>query len=134
MIKKTNAIICFVNFVLNSFLHTLLLFGAPLGEYVLGGQHVVFPIEMRLASFILMFLWGYIAYIYLVQGGLTRRKNTKKTYVIIIATTIFMIFAVFSNAFLTTSIKERNLMTPLALVTSLSSIALLYLSKEDEAV
>lgn len=130
MIKKLLATICSTIFALNSLLHAALILGAPLGEYVLGGQHVVYPLEMRLISLLLMFLWAYVAYAYLQQGNIMK-NSTQKTRTIIILSTIFMIFAIFSNGFITTSKKEKALMTPLAIVTSLSSLTLLYLTKKE---
>jgi hypothetical protein len=123
---KVFSIICAVSFFFNAFLHLLLIFGAPLGEYVLGGQYIVFPMEMRIFSVILFTVWFLIGWLYLIKGGILKRKyNNKIVTIILIFVTIFLINAIFWNWFISTSIKEKYLMTPLSLITSICSIFVL---------
>ena len=133
---KTFSIICAVNFFLNALLHLLLIFGAPLGEFVLGGQYIIFPIKMRIFSIIFFIIWFFIGLLYLMKGGLLKYKYNNRivTIILIIVTlfmiyaifgNLFMIYAIFGNLFLTKSIKEKYLMTPLSLITSICSIFIL---------
>lgn len=132
MLKKTLATICAINFFFNSLLHLSLLFGAPFGEYVLGGKYTIFPGHMRLISAGFAILWGYVSYHYLNQGGIIQLKKTQPTQTIVIFSTIFMFVAIGSNAFITESVKERLLMTPLALITFLASFSLLLINRQTD--
>jgi hypothetical protein len=131
---KIFSIICAVNFFFNALLHLSLVLGAPFGEFVLGGQYTVFPMKMRVISVIFFFIWTFVGLLYLIKGNIIK-YNLHKTgiTIILLLVTIFMVYAIFGNLFITTSIKEKYLMTPLALVTSISSIFLLiiYLKKKN---
>ena len=123
---KVFSIICSVNFFFNALLYLLLIFGAPLGEFVLGGQYTVFPMKMRILSIAFFIIWFFVGLLYLIKGGLLKCKyNNKIVTVIIVIVTAFMIYAIFGNSFITTSIKEKYLMTPLSLITSICSIFVL---------
>ena len=124
--KRKLSIICSALYLFNAILHLLLAFGAPLGEYVLGGFYIVIPLQLRIVNIFFFILWVYSSYSYLVYAGILKIKNKLKTIrKFLIGITIFTSFAVFSNLFITNSIKEKVLMTPLAIIVSLCSILLL---------
>lgn len=122
MVKYTS-LICAILTLLNSLLHLLLMFGAPLGEYVLGGQNVVFPPAMRLVSSFFFLFFLFMGLLYLKLGGfLNLPVHNKVMYVMIIIYTIFAVYAVFANLFMTDSIKETLVMTPVTAIESVCSI------------
>jgi len=97
-----------------------------LGEYVLGGQYIIFPMKMRIFSIIFFIIWFFIGLLYLVKGSILKCKYSNKIVTLILYfITLFMIYATFGNWFITTSIKEKYLMTPLFLITSICSIFIL---------
>jgi len=124
--KKKLSIICSTLYLFNVILHLLLAFGAPLGEYVLGGFYIVIPLQLRIVNVFFFILWLYASYSYLAYAGILKTKtNLKIIRRFLIGITIFTSSAIFSNLFITNSIKEKILMTPLTIIVSLCSILLL---------
>ncbi|MGM0213500.1 hypothetical protein [Enterococcus sp. AZ109] len=122
------SLVAAVGFFANALLHLLLVSGFPLGEYVLGGKHVVLPYSMRIISVLFVTVWSVIGICYLNYGGFLNLTGlTSLDRNVIIVATIFLFFAIFSNAFLTNSKKERMVMTPFCLITFLLSISILFL-------
>ncbi|MEO1771294.1 hypothetical protein [Candidatus Enterococcus ferrettii] len=122
---------CFIaaiGFFANALLHLLLIAGFPLGEYVLGGKYVILPYFMRVFSVLFLIVWSSVGICYLNYGGfldLTRLESLDR--IVILAATVFLLFAIFSNAFLTESKKERLVMTPFCLITFILSSSILFL-------
>lgn len=117
-----------ISFFLNAFLHLLLLLGFPFGEYVLGGQNIILPFKMRMVSAFFVSIWTIVGLSYLNYGQLIYSPVfTQFDRNLIILTTIFLFFAVFSNGLLTKSKKERKIMTPFSLITFVLSCILLFL-------
>lgn len=122
-------LIAAIGFFANALLHLLLIVGFPLGEYVLGGKHVVLPYSMRSISGLFLIIWSGVGICYLNYGGflsLSRLAHLDK--IVIVAATVFLFVAIFTNAFLTESKKERLVMTPFCLFTFLISSGVLFLS------
>ena len=120
---KITSVICAILMFLNSLLHIGLIFGAPLGEYVLGGQYVVFPLKMRLVSVFFALLLSFMGVIYLKLAGVVHVFISNKLMIIfLIINTVLMTYAIFGNLFLTDSIKETYVMTPFTLVASVCSV------------
>ena len=108
---------------LNASLHIALIFGAPLGEFVLGGQHIVFPIEMRMTSVFFALLLSFMGLLYLKLAGVVNVPISNKIMIIfLISNTILTIYAIFANLFITESIKETYAMTPLTTIASVCSV------------
>jgi len=124
--KKFLSLICSCLYLLMSILHLLLIFGAPLGEYVLGGNHIIMPLRLRVVNLVFCILWLFIAYLYLIYSNIlaTRLHFGIVKFLLTIATD-FTSVAIFFNLFITSSAKERFLMTPLSFVVSICSIWLL---------
>ena len=124
-------VFCFIaaiGFFANALLHLLLIAGFPLGEYVLGGKYVILPYLMRVFSVLFLIVWSSVGICYLNYGGfldLTRLDSLDR--IVILAATVFLLFAIFSNAFLTESKKERLVMTPFCLITFILSSSILFL-------
>ncbi|MBO1304984.1 hypothetical protein JZO70_02340 [Enterococcus sp. 669A] len=117
-----------IGFFVNGLLHLLLIVGFPLGEYVLGGKHVVLPYSMRIISGLLFIVWNGIGICYLNYGGFLHLvKLERLDRIVMLAATVFLFFAIFSNAFLTSSKKERLVMTPFCLITFILSSCILFL-------
>ncbi|WYJ87019.1 hypothetical protein A5866_002103 [Enterococcus sp. 12C11_DIV0727] len=100
------SIIIAISFFLNALLHLLLIFGFPFGEYVLGGKNIVLPFKMRIISFIFLVIWtivgiSYLNYSQLIYIQVFNRFDRS----LIILTTVFLFFAIFSNGLLTKSKK-----------------------------
>lgn len=122
------SIIIAISFFLNALLHLLLIFGFPFGEYVLGGKNIVLPFKMRIISFIFLVIWtivgiSYLNYSQLIYIQVFNRFDRS----LIILTTVFLFFAIFSNGLLTKSKKERKIMTPFSLVAFVLSCIILFL-------
>lgn len=126
-LRKLMSIICAAAMFFNSLLHILLICGAPLGEFVLGGAYVVFPLRMRLLSAGFALLWGFFGVLYLQLGGVIKKFLPRVIMlVLLVAVTLFLYYGVVGNLFFTQSPKERLLMAPLTIIASIcSSIALI---------
>lgn len=125
---KILVILAATGFFLNSGLHALLIAGYPLGEYVLGGKYVRLPSKMKIVSACFFLIWLVVGLSYLSYGQVlpdTVLGIFDKP--LIILTTIFLFFAIFSNAFLTNSEKERKLMTPFCLIMFVLSCMILFM-------
>lgn len=112
-----------------SLLHLLLLFGAPLGEYVLGGNNRIIPKKMRYINVIFTFIWFMLSVVYLIKGNLISIIDSNNFIInlLFIISTLFFGFAIFSNAFLTESKKEKYTMTPLCTIVFISSLVIYFL-------
>ena len=106
-----------------------LVFGAPFGEYVLGGQHRVLPKKMRLVSggISLAFIVVGISYLQ-VAGAIGGFFNPVFVKVLLAAFTVFIACAIVSNGFITKSKKEKYIMTPCTIVQFICSVYILICS------
>jgi len=121
------SIIIAISFFLNALLHLLLILGFPFGEYVLGGKYIVLPFKVRIISILLFLIWTIAGISYLNYGQLIHIPVFNHfDRILIILTTIFLFFAIFSNGFLTKSEKERKVMTPFSLVIFVLSCIILF--------
>jgi hypothetical protein len=94
-----------------------LTFGAPFGEYVLGGRDKVLPKKMRYVSATFSLIFVIIGLVYLQRGDMLYLGfNTVFINVVTIINTLFLAFACVSHAMLTKSKKEIYLMTPLSVL------------------
>ncbi len=105
-------------FSLAAILTLLVTFGLPLGEFTMGGKHKVIPKNMRIAC-VLSFITQLFAIVIILQtGGLLPLWFSLK-----VTTYICFFFAAYlslnsvMNLF-SRSIKERVVMTPLAVATA----------------
>ncbi len=111
---------------LNALLHFLLLLGAPLGEYVLGGKYKIVPKNRRFLNLIFFLLFTFLGAVYF--------QYTKKIPLylpetvslgIIILFTLFYAYGIIGNLKFTSSKKERYVMTPVCIISFILNIILL---------
>lgn len=113
--------------VIFAILQLLLTLGAPLGEVVLGGNYKRLSAKMRFVSGFFSLAFTVSALSYLQKVGIIVPLFPKVfADVWVIAHTVFITCAIFSNAFLTKSKKEKYSMTPISIICSISSIYLLF--------
>ena len=111
---------------LNAILHLVLLFGAPLGEYVLGGKYRIIPKKKRFINAILFLLFAFLGTVYLQYMSIISIYMPKTINLIIIGFfAIFFAYGIIGNLKFTKSKKERNTMTPVCIVSLICSIILL---------
>ncbi|HBU11263.1 MAG TPA: hypothetical protein DEB31_00550, partial [Clostridiales bacterium] len=92
-----------------------LIFGAPLGEYVLGGKHKVLPPNMRVISGLYAGIFIIVGLSFMqVTGNMAMIFNMTFMRVILIIYTLFLAYAIIGNGFLTKSKKEKYVMTPIS--------------------
>jgi hypothetical protein len=98
-------------------------FGAPLGEYVLGGENKVLPPKMRFVSCTFFLLFIFVGMSYLQWGNILHIGfNSKLVKIIIIVNTLFLAYAIIGNGILTKSKKEKYLMTPFSIIQFICSV------------
>jgi hypothetical protein len=103
-----------------------LTFGAPFGEYVLGGQYRVLPSKMHYTSTTFSIVFSIISLAFLQKGKILNLGiGGTVVNIIIIINTIFLAYAIVGNGFITKSRKERLVMTPASILGFLCSVAVL---------
>jgi len=93
-----------------------LVFGAPFGEYVLGGQRRVLPMKMRIVScfFSLFFVIVGVSWLQ-VAGAIDGLLHPQFTKALLIIHTLFLAYAIIGNGLITKSKKEKYVMTPISI-------------------
>ena len=112
MIALTGAIL----FSLRVILYIALLFGAPLGEYAMGGAHKILPHKNRVMIAISIPIQAFGIIVLLQKGGIISTGLPES--LLTISCYIFAIYLtlnVFMNAFSRSS-KERWVMMPLSAI------------------
>lgn len=109
-------------------LHTLLNFGFPLGELVLGGQHKVIPSKLRYRNGIFVIIFVTVAVLYLEKAGILI-FNIPVTF-LNISISVFLLFLVGATTFnfaITKSVKEKWIVGPLTILIGLSGLLAMFL-------
>lgn len=122
-----SALTCSIVTFLMGVLHLLLSMGAPIGEYVLGGQNKVIPINKRWINVILTFIFLLVGVFYLGQS-IPVQFSEIPSRVIMIAYSLFLAYAIIGNIFFTKSRKEKAMMIPASVIGFISSLSTLLLS------
>lgn len=122
-----SALTCSIVTFLMCVLHLLLSIGAPIGEYVLGGQNKVIPINKRWINVILTFVFLFVGVLYLGKAILFQFSEIPSK-VIMIAYSLFLAYAIIGNIFFTKSRKEKAMMIPASVIGFISSLSTLLLS------
>ncbi|MDU1892325.1 MAG: hypothetical protein E6767_16695 [Dysgonomonas sp.] len=110
------ALIGTILFALTVILYILLIFGAPLGEYAMGGQHRILPTKNRIITTIALIIQLFGIVVLLQGGGII--NTCLSTNVIRIACYVFAVYLslnVLMNI-ASKSKKEKMLMAPLSLI------------------
>ena len=109
------------------FLHCLLIFGAPFGEYALGGSNKVLPLKKRIISGIFSLLFVLVGLSYLqYTNWFEIGFSNGFVNISLVLYTIFLGYAIIANGLLTKSKKEKYLMTPLSMLGFICSIIVLF--------
>ena len=125
------AIICALCTFVSMVVQMLIAFGAPLGEFVLGGAYIVAPPSNRLIHAGFSVLWGCVVLAYLIYSEvISIKKFAKVAHALVILNTLFTLYAIVWNFFITSSIKETLLMGPLTLITTVCSIIFLVIKRK----
>lgn len=96
----------------------LIICGAPLGEFTMGGKYKVYPKKMRIVLVSQLFLQIFFAVILLQLGGKVPLMFTQNvTKIIGYVLSIYLSLNSLMN-FASKSKKEKYLMTPLSAVTA----------------
>lgn len=113
------AIIGALLFTIISIMTLLVAFGAPLGEFTMGGQHKILPKLFRVMAFLSFFIQVFAIMIILQAGGIIPFFFSKKiTKYICIAFAIYLLLNTVANAF-SRSKKEKFIMTPLSFLAAI---------------
>ncbi|MES2630825.1 MAG: hypothetical protein V4611_02620 [Patescibacteria group bacterium] len=116
------ATLCIIILVALAIFQISLIAGAPIGNYAWGGSHRVLPSKLKIGSAISILIYGLIAIVILAKVGmitLNIDQNLIDVFMWIIAG--YFTLGIFMNA-ISRSKKERNLMTPVALVLAIFCI------------
>lgn len=98
-------------------------FGAPFGEYVLGGENKVLPKKMRFISGTFFFIFIFVGIAYMEIGNIFHTGfNSMFVKIIIIVHTLFLAYAIVGNGMLTKSKKEKYVMTPFSIIQFICSV------------
>ncbi|OPJ60173.1 hypothetical protein [Clostridium chromiireducens] len=123
MIGYFSSLICAVITFGMSLLQLSITFGAPFGEYVLGGQNKVLPPKMRFISATLFFIFIFVGMAYLQRCNILYIGfNSMFVKIVIIVNTLFLAYAIVGNGMLTKSKKEKYVMTPFAIIQFILSV------------
>ena len=127
MIGYVSSLICSVITFGMALLQLSITFGAPFGEYVLGGENKVLPKKMRFISGTFFCIFTFVGIAYL-QGGniLYIGFNSMFVKIVIIVITLFLACAIVWNGMLTKSKKEKYVMTPFSIIQFIFSVVALF--------
>lgn len=126
MIGYVSSLICAVITFGMALLQLSITFGAPFGEYVLGGQNKVLPKKMRFTSGAFFCIFTFVGMAYLQRGNiLYMGSNSMFVKIVIIVNTLFLAYAIVGNGILTKSKKKKYVMTPFSIIQFTFSVATL---------
>lgn len=113
------ALIATIIFSIMTIINVLLIFGAPLGEFTMGGQYKVLPKNLRIMAISSLVIQVFGIIIVLQAGGfISLWFSAKVTQIICIVFASYLslntLMCLFSK-----SKKEKYVMTPLALLSAI---------------
>ena len=113
------AILAAIIFTSLTVLNLLIIFGAPLGEFTMGGKYKILPSEMKIPAIISLCTQIFAIIIVLQAGGVINLWFSKNvTRIICYVYSGYLIINTFMNL-ISKSKKEKYIMTPLSLVSAL---------------
>ena len=123
MIGYVSSLICAMITFGMALLQLSITFGAPFGEYVLGGQNKVLPQKMRFTSGTFFCIFIFVGMTYLQRGNvLYIGFNPMFVKIVIIVNTLFLAYAIVGNGMQTKSKKEKYVMTPFSIIQFIFSV------------
>ncbi len=100
-------------------LNVLLIFGFPLGEFTMGGQHKILPKKLRVMAALSLLIQIFITLFVLHTGGhFSFNFQEKVTKILCFVFAVYFTLNTFMNL-ISYSKKEKYTMTPLSLVTAI---------------
>lgn len=122
-------LICAIITFFMSTLHILLLVGMPIGEYVLGGQNKVIPLNKRWINLVFALVFLFLGVFYLGKAAYIPFKlSVIPSKIVMIVYSLFLAYAIIGNTFFTKSKKEKVVMIPASIIGFACSFATLLLS------
>ena len=113
------AILAAIIFTSLTVLNLLIIFGAPLGEFTMGGKYKILQSEMKIPAIISLCMQIFAIIIVLQAGGVINLWFSKNvTRIICYVYSGYLIINTFMNL-ISKSKKEKYIMTPLSLVSAL---------------
>ena len=113
------AIFAAIIFTSLTVLNLLIIFGAPLGEFTMGGKYKILPPEMKIPAIISLCTQIFAIIIVLQAGGIINLWfSNNVTRIICYVYSGYLIINTFMNL-ISKSKKEKYIMTPLSLVSAL---------------
>ena len=113
------AILAAIIFTSLTVLNLLIIFGAPLGEFTMGGKYKILPSEMKIPAIISLCTQIFAIIIVLQAGGIINLWfSNNVTRIICYVYSGYLIINTFMNL-ISKSKKEKYIMTPLSLVSAL---------------
>ncbi len=127
---KIFSLICAAITFFMSVLHILLLVGFPIGEYVLGGQNKVIPLNKRWINLVFALVFLFLGLFYLSKAiYMSFIFPEAFSKIIMIAYSLFLAYAIVGNTFFTKSKKEKTVMIPASVIGFVCSFGALLLSR-----
>lgn len=100
-----------------SVLHTLLLAGIPIGEYVLGGQNKVIPLNRRWINLVFALIFLFLGLFYFsIAVNMLFKLSEIPSRIIMTVYSLFLAYAIIGNIFFTKSKKEKVVMIPASIM------------------
>lgn len=104
-----------IGFIGIAIFELLLALGLPLGKAAWGGQHRILPTNLRIASFVSVFIYIFASYVVLSEASLLGFSPDAFTSIAIWVFVVLFFSGVIMNG-ISRSKLERNIMTPIALL------------------
>ena len=100
-------------------LSILIIYGLPLGELTMGGQHKIFPKKLRMVLVTQLVLQVFFVIIILQMGGfIPLWFSVRVTKIIGVVMAVYLSLNTLMN-FVSKSKKEKYIMTPLSFITAI---------------
>ena len=100
-------------------LSILIIYGLPLGELTMGGQHKIFPKKLRMVLITQLVLQVFFVIIILQMGGfIPLWFSVRVTKIIGVVMAVYLSLNTLMN-FVSKSKKEKYIMTPLSFITAI---------------
>ena len=100
-------------------LSILIIYGLPLGELTMGGQHKIFPKKLRMVLITQLVLQVFFVIIILQMGGVIPLWfSVRVTKIIGVVMAVYLSLNTLMN-FVSKSKKEKYIMTPLSFITAI---------------
>ena len=113
------AILAAIIFAFLTILNLMIIYGAPLGEFTMGGKYRILPPEMKIPAIISLLIQIFAIIIVLQAGGFVNSWfSNNVTRNICYVFSGYLIINTFMN-FVSKSKKEKYVMSPLSFVSAL---------------